>query len=201
VPATGVHGVPVSCISNAGLHCFYSAVEAVSSDAAELKKEALEFYRVTHALFESAAIIPFRFPTILADETAIRDHLQSRKDAYIQALSRFHETVQMEIRFFVERSPAASQLGNTSGAKYLQNVAHRVRNVDNAIAACLAAINQEVIDFRQRKSVHGVRCFALVRREAVKQFQDHIQQIRLDPDLKAAVSGPWPPTEFFPDFA
>jgi len=188
-------------MNNAGLRCFYSSVLSTSSDREGLKNEALEFHRVTRALFQNAAIIPFRFPTTLPDEAAIREHLHNRNDAYLQALSRFRGLVQMEIRVSPEHASAVAQVGSSTGTKYLQNVAHRAQLVDNAIAACRAAINEEVIDFRQRKSVHGVRCFALVRREAVSQFQDHIQRIRLDLAIKAAVSGPWPPTEFFPDFA
>ncbi len=195
----GVQGSTVSSISHVGLRCFYSVVPAISSDAAQLKTHALEFHRVTHVLFQQAAIIPFRFPTLLPDETAVRDHLESRKDAYLRALSCFRETVQMEIRISAERSAAAPE--QTSGAAYLQNLAHRQHDVDNAVVACRGAIREEVVDFRQRNSAHGVRCFALVRREAVTQFQEHIQRVRLDPAIKAAVSGPWPPTEFFPDFA
>jgi hypothetical protein len=199
-PNAGVQGAEVSSISSTGLRCFYSSVQVISSDSAELKKDALEFFRVTHVLFQQTAIIPFRFPTTLPDEAAIRDHLENRQEAYLQALSRFRETVQMEIRISAEWSSTAAQVGGSSGTKYLQNVAQHKRNVENALAACRAAINEEVIDFRQRNSVHGVRCFALVRREAVTQFQDHIQRVRLDPAVKAAVSGPWPPIEFFPDF-
>lgn len=107
----------------------------------------------------------------------------------------------MEIRLYAEKSTDTAHIGASTGTRYLQNIAHQMQDVDNAVAACRAAINEEVIDFLQRNSVHGVRCFVLVRREAVTQFQDHIQRIRLNPAVKAAVSGPWPPTEFLPDFA
>jgi hypothetical protein len=70
--------------------------------------------------------------------------------------------------------------------------------VEQAIALCRAAIHEEVIDWRQRAASHGVRCFVLIKREAVGEFQQKIQRVQLPEASTAAVSGPWPPTEFLP---
>ncbi|MGZ4838307.1 MAG: GvpL/GvpF family gas vesicle protein [Terriglobales bacterium] len=194
----GVHGDAVESMVHAKLRCFYSALDAVGADLETQKREALEFHQVTRSLLAQATIIPFRFPTVLPGLTEIGAHLEARGQAYNAALHQLRNLVQMEIRIeWVDReTPVAN-----SGTQYLKNLAHNSRRMEDAVATCRATINELVIDFQQHEFSHGVRCFVLIKREAVQQFQDHIKQIRLERSAKAAVSGPWPPTEFLPDFA
>jgi hypothetical protein len=183
---------------HANLRCFYSALDAVGADLETQKREALEFHRVTRSLFDLVAIIPFRFPTVLPGLAELGAHLAARGQAYNAALNQLRNMVQMEIRIELgdRETPVTS-----SGTEYLKNLAQDSRRIENAIATCRATINELVIDFRQREFSHGVRCFVLIQRQAVHQFQDHIKQTRVDRSITAAVSGPWPPTEFLPDFA
>ena len=164
-----------------------------------MKDDALEFHRVTTELFRQAAIIPFRFPTLLSSKTQIEAHLRERAETYRVALEQFRGMVQMEVRIGLAGSSKPAD--TSTGAEYLKSRAQRARQFAQAIAACRAAIQQEVIDWRQRESSHGVRCFFLVRREAVERVREHISGARLQPTLTATLSGPWPPTEFLPVFA
>jgi hypothetical protein len=194
---TGVGGAAVENVDVNGLRCFYSLVDAVASDAESLKRDALEFYGVTRALFEQTAIIPFRFPTILASVAEVDAHLRERVPAYDAALKQFRDMVQMEIRIGLTEAEAADA---GSGTEYLKSRAQRGFQLQQAISSCRVAIDEEVIDWRQRESSHGARCFVLVKREAVNKVQKQLQQLRLERVVTAAVSGPWPATEFFPDF-
>jgi uncharacterized iron-regulated membrane protein len=106
----------------------------------------------------------------------------------------------MEIRLQFPAAPATPD-NSSGGAAYLRARAARARQVEQAIALCRAAIPEEVVDWRQRESSHGVRCFLLMRRDVVGQFQQKINHVQLPEGWNAAVSGPWPPTEFFPVFA
>lgn len=170
-----------------------------------MQREALDFHGVNRELFRRAAIIPFRFPTALAEMAQIDAHLRERAVLYGSALAQFRDKVQMELRLsLAESKPCASAASGedaTTGTMYLKSRARSARQTEEAISACRVAINEEVIDWRQRESSHGVHCFALIRREAVTGFQQQIKCVRLDEAVTAAVSGPWPPTEFFPVFA
>jgi Gas vesicle synthesis protein GvpL/GvpF len=192
-----VGGAAVESVDVNGLRCFYSLVDAVASDGESLKRGALEFHGVTQSLFEQTAIIPFRFPTVLASVAEVDAHLRERAPAYDAALKQFRDMVQMEVRFGLTEAQAAEA---GSGTEYLKSRAQRGFQLQQAISACRVAIDEEVIDWRQRESSLGVRCFVLVKREAVQKVQKQLEQLRLERAVTAAVSGPWPPTEFLQDF-
>jgi hypothetical protein len=198
-PVTGVGGASVESMEQSGLRCFYSSLEKLDADLESLQRDALDFHRVTSELFQQTATIPFRFPTKLSSRDELNAHLRDHAAQYPGALQDFRDTVQMEIRLQLPQPAATEDIG--SGAEYLQIRALRARQVEQAISACRVAIQEEVIDWRQRESSHGVRCFVLIRREAVSGFQQQIKQVRLPETATAAISGPWPPTEFFPVFA
>jgi Gas vesicle synthesis protein GvpL/GvpF len=197
-PATGVLAASVESRELSDLRCFYSSLEKLNPAPDSLQRDALDFHRVTRELFQQTAIIPFRFPTTLSSLNELKAYLRDHAAPYHGALQDFRDTVQMEIRLQLPPPPAEDI---PSGAHYLQTRAQRSRQVEQAISACRVAISEEVIDWRQRDSPRGVRCFVLIRREAVSGFQQQIKQVRLPEAAAAAISGPWPPTEFFPVFA
>ena len=198
-PPTGVNGASVDSLEHSGLRFFYSSLDKLHADPDTLKRDALDFHLVTRELFLQAAIIPFRFPTTLASMAEGNAYLRDHAAQYYAALQDFRHQVQMEIR--VQLPPAPATRDAATGTHYLQTRAQRARQMEQAIQFCRAAIQPEVIDWRQHDSSRGVRCFVLIRREAVGRFQQQIKHARLPESAMAAVSGPWPPTEFFPVFA
>jgi hypothetical protein len=190
-----VGGATVESVDEEGLRCFYSVVDSLGGDADALKRDALDYHRVTRELFRQSAVIPFRFPATLASVAQIAAFIHDHAQAYRAALANFRDKVQMEIRIRPPKSPVAGAA--SSGTGYLKDRVQRARRLQQAIATCRAAIDEEVVDWRQRESSHGVRCFALIRREAVNRFQERILRVRLEDDLTSMLSGPWPPTEFF----
>jgi hypothetical protein len=194
-PPAGVHGARVESLDVSGLRCLYSVVESIGGDAEVLKRDALDFHKVNRSLFEAVGIIPFRFPTTLDSLAQVDAYIREHAQFYDAALGNFRGKVQMELRF----RPAEVAAGEVStGTGYLKTRAQKARQVEDAVSMCRIAINQEVIDWRQRESSHGVRCFALVKREAAIRVQEQIKWIRLDGGVTATLSGPWPPTEFLP---
>ncbi len=193
----GVRGGAVDSALHSGLRCFYSRLNDLPSDAESLKRDALAFYAVTRALFDQSAIIPFRFPTTLDSLPTIEKYLHEHAAAYQNALAGLRDKVQIDIRI----SPAQPRGPSATGAEYLKTRARQAHLVEQAINTCRAAIHREVIDWQQRQSQHGVRCFVLIRREAVGRVQHQIQNVRLDPAITVSVSGPWPATEFLPSLA
>lgn len=198
--SAGVRGAAVESVEQSGLRCVYSVVDAIAGDPESLQRDALAFHRVTHELFRQTAIVPFRFPTTMSSAEELNAYLREHAAQYHAAFGDFRDRVQMEIRLQFPAAPATPD-NSSGGAAYLRARAARARQVEQAIALCRAAIPEEVVDWRQRESSHGVRCFFLMRRNVVGQFQQQIKQVRLPEGLNAAVSGPWPPTEFFPVLA
>jgi Gas vesicle synthesis protein GvpL/GvpF len=196
-PAAGPGGAAVEHVDCCGLRCFYSLVDSLAAGPEMIKRDALAFHSVNRALFEQAAIIPFRFPTTLESAAQIEAYLREHAQAGREALQQFRDSVQMELRLALPASPHDIP----DGTKYLRLRAERARHLQQAAAACRSAVPGSVIDWRQRESSHGVRCFALIRREAVAGFQRQIKSVRLPEEVAATLSGPWPPTEFLPVFA
>ncbi len=193
----GVRNAGIEALDSSGLRCYYSTLEGIGPDRVAIQRDALDFHRVTRALFEQFAIIPFRFPTLVSSTAEIGAYLDQHAEAYGDALKKFADTVQMELRISLQE-PAALDAG--SGVEYLKRRAGRAQQVEQAVTACRTAIQEVVVDWRQRETSLGVRCYVLVKREAVRNFQEQIKQVRLDGGVAAAASGPWPPTEFLPDF-
>ena len=142
-----------------------------------IQRDALDFHRVTRELFQQSAIIPFRFPTPCLRWRKLTLTSTSMPRSTMPRCRNFATRCRWKSASASRRpqSPDAA-----TGAAYLETRAQRARQVEQAIAACRAAINEEVIDWRQRESSHGVRCFVLIRREAVGSFQQQIKQVRLD---------------------
>lgn len=191
-PGAGVRGVAVQQIAAEGLRCFYSEPGDLGGDAAGVRKDAVDFHRVTHSVFQKAAIIPFRFPTLMKDMAEIAAFLASHAGEYAEALKRLRDAVQMEIRISLAEAAAAETV---SGAEYLRCRADIATKLEQAAASCKAAAAY-AREWRQRTSRDSVHCFALLRRGEVYNFEQAFRGLRLDAALKAIVSGPWPATEF-----
>src|SRR5579864_532406 len=96
---TGVAGDPVVRVNVGPLAAFTSSNTDKSNWLRpQLQTSALEFHRVLSDVFKSAAIIPFRFPTIFDNEEQLSERLRERSSDYSELLDKFRELVQMEIR-------------------------------------------------------------------------------------------------------
>jgi Gas vesicle synthesis protein GvpL/GvpF len=189
----GVSGSPVVRLEHSEVTLFYSE-EADSNRwlRAPLKKSAEEFHGVQQELFRTAAIIPFRFPTILGDQEKLREHLHQRSAEYKSLLCRFRTSVQMDIMVTDSMPPA----DRPSGAQYLRDRQIRHRRLEQFAADIRQRANGVVEDWRQRSLANGLRCFALVERERVPHFNETMKTVVVPAGLKARISGPWPMAEF-----
>jgi len=190
---TGVAGSPVARLEHGEVTLFYS--EDADSNRwlrAPLKKSAEEFHGVQHELFRSAAIIPFRFPTILEDQEKLGKHLEQRSAEYQSVLRRFATSVQMDITVTDSMPPA----DRPSGAQYLRDRQTRNRRLEEFAADIRHRARGVVKDWRQRSLANGLRCFVLVERERVPEFNETMKTVFVPGGLNARISGPWPLAEF-----
>ncbi len=190
---TGVYGAKVHTTEVSDLRCFYSW-NANRSDASQ--EAALEFHRVVQAVFRAADMIPFRFPTLMADEVELATAIQEHAAEYHRWLARVRGCVQMEVRIHGREEPEL-RLGVASGAEYLRAHQHHRQKLELTADGLRARVGVRVHGWRQRDTSDSLRCFALIARDSVGDFQQQLRNGGVPADVVVRVSGPWPPTEFF----
>lgn len=194
-PASGVGGIEVEELQEGGLRCLFSGLasqEALSRLPAV--EAALAFHRTLQAVLTQATVIPFRFPTLVENEEELRRDLRENGSRYAEALARLREMVQMEVRISVPEGTRAAQQP-ASGREYLLGRRAQAGVVANAAQQFRQATREWVEEWREHRTGEGVRCYALVRREAVAGFQEAAQALAASVP-GARMSGPWPPAAF-----
>jgi hypothetical protein len=149
------------------------------------------------AILSSADVIPFRFPTLMADEAQLVSEIREHAAQLHRFLARVRGRLQMEARISPADSTAKEISG--SGAEYLRARREGQRKLEMTAAALKTAAAGVVRGWQQRISSAEIRCFVLVERKSVGLFQAALGRVHVPPDLVARISGPWPPTEFFGD--
>ncbi len=192
VSPRGVQGAAVEQLCDSGLCCFYSQLERLVPDPPSVKQAAFQFHGVVTSVFDQAAVIPFRFPTLVADTNELTSHLRSRAAEYREALRRLRGLVQMEIRI----SNAAQDTTSASGTEYLRNRQQRTAGLEEAASNIRAQMQSILADWRERETSKGWRCYALIARFGVMKFQEMVRSLEAPVGLQLTVSGPWPATEF-----
>jgi hypothetical protein len=188
-PETGIRDVPLLEVEEEGLRAFYS--EYVPA-AASAREDALAFFAVNRAIFRDAAIIPFRFPTVLQSEDELVEHLIEHATQYANALQKLADMVQMEVRLTLGEAKSTAD----SGAAYMKEKQQRAKSLANADAAVRKAAGAEAHDWKFRETRDGVRAYALVERTHAAEFATRIGKVTSKEHVTVAVTGPWPATEF-----
>jgi len=182
----------VEQLCDSGLCCFYSQLERLVPDPPSVKQAAFQFHGVVTSVFDQAAVIPFRFPTLVAQLDELRSHLQENSAEYREALVRLRGLVEFELRVIMR--PDAPHL--PSGTEYLRTKQGRDQMV-RAHASNIRQYTQEVLaGWREREIKDGRRCYALVARSDVPMFLHMIRFVDGPVGIETRVSGPWPATEF-----
>lgn len=192
----GVGGCRVFGIEHSGVVLFCS--QNPGSDAwakLALADSVKHFHAVLRQVFANQAILPFRFPTIVADEKEAEDHLRKEAAQYAAQLRRFHDDCQMEV-VITDKSAGESNGRSKSGTEYLREKQKREERLRLAADAIRNLSTEFASDWKQRHTRNGLRLFALVKRDSVPQFLDRMRAFSVPPGLEARVTGPWPVTEF-----
>ena len=183
IPPRGVRSAAVEGVQHGPLVCYLSRYESFPGGSAEeLKQDALDFHWTINHVFEKQAVIPFRFPTLLATESDLTNFLTRKSSAYAADLQRLRDLVQMEVRVTLPAEAPASDTG-TAYLKAKFDAAQKATELENLVRSAVQA------EWRQR----GNRHFALIPRGAVAEFRDKIADLG---QASLRVSGPWPPSEF-----
>lgn len=188
-PQTGVRGAEVISSESRPV-CLFSRYEAFELGSPEdLKADALAFYSVVNAALKQATVIPFRFPTLLADEAGLNNFISQHGEGFAAELERLRDTVQMNITFAI----TAADPDRSSGTAFLASK----RDAQNASEQMINKLKQSspAIEWKQSKPevMH-----ARISRANAAEFRSSVKAAM----PSAHVSGPWPPTAFvncYPD--
>ncbi len=191
LPATGVLAASLRTVEVPPVEIVVSEwPSSEPSGKEDAVERALEFHRVIQEIFQQVQLIQLRFPTIVESEAALRTSITPRAATCGEALQRFRDLVQMEIRLRAGvKAPAAS------GTEYLQNRQAQMYAVEQSGDKLREAAGSLVLEWRQRWSSSGMRCYALVPRERVADFRRALEAVS-DGLTQRRLSGPWPPAEF-----
>ncbi len=188
-PQPGVRGESVIA-SGSDPVCLYSVHQEVKTDDPEkLKADVLAFFSVISSALKQATIIPFRFPTLLLDDAALRAFLQEHGKEYAAELERLRGTVQMNIT--LPKLPA--QKDRTSGTAYLQSLRANHSAVEEIIRYLQHAAPALEWKHSPAKSPEKPEMLhALIQRTESAEFRG----IVLATMPQAHISGPWAPAAF-----
>jgi len=197
VPQGGVRGAAIEIVRVPDLQCFISQFDPQDVvGKAPLQEAALDFNRVLQDLLRQTAIIPFRFPTILTDETALSQFLTEHQEEYRQTLHRLRNCVQMEIQLKMQTSTQPQATSPKSGAEYLRGRQAQHQYIESIVARFREAAQHLAKDWRHHETVAGIRCFALVDRSDVQAFLRQMKGVSVPTESEPRVTGPWPASEF-----
>lgn len=188
----GVAGSAVERIQESGVAVFCSEDRNPETWLrAPLRTSAKQFHRVQQELFRSAAILPFRFPTILESRDRVHAHIAEHAAEYASWLQRFASFAQMDIAL-----SHAADVVPASGGEYLRSRQSRARTLESVAELLHALTSSVVAEWRCRSASSGMRCFALVERNRTEEFNEKIRTASISHGVSARVSGPWPVAEF-----
>jgi hypothetical protein len=196
LPSQGVQSEAIVSQVEGSLRCLTSQFTAAKSGGEEsIRNSALIFNRVLQTMLSQAAIIPFRFPSVVEDAQAISSYLRERQAVLLADLASLRDMVQMEIQVRLENEAAAAPFPQ-SGMNYLRQKQGQFEKIENVLSDLRQVLAPYSRDWRVRQSVNRARVYALVNRDAIDGFHGSGKTIELPEQVSVRITGPWPVSEF-----
>jgi Gas vesicle synthesis protein GvpL/GvpF len=157
-----------------------------------------EYEQAVERLAQRRPLLPARFASVLADDDAVREMLNGRREQLTAALDRIRGAVELALCADWSRPPQPDS-SSRSGIAYMRSrleLRSRAREVAAALEPLGALSRNCRRDLAARSSV-GLRCAYLVDRERLHEFTTVVAQLgdRL-PDIELVCTGPWPVYSF-----
>lgn len=210
--ARGVLGAELRWIARGDLAALVSAAGDPAALAAPAAAELLRYQAVIQEQHAAADVLPMRFGGVLADDEAVRAHLEAQGDAYRGALARLSGCVEMGVRALLE-APAPPREGpaeRASGAAYLRARQRRYAGEEDLRRAAVELLEREYlprvaplcrehrVDAAPQRSGGPSLCsfYFLIPREEVPAFREALAPLLQGGARQIVISGPWPPYSF-----
>jgi hypothetical protein len=168
---------------------------------------------VVEALMADRAVLPVRFGTLLADESAIQAALAAHYTNFASSLDRVRGRVELSLRVLWDFEFRISnfEFRPDSGRAYLMArlEEERQRQAWRQRAEALAAELRTPLDRLAAESTHHVlvtprlllTAAYLVEQDKVAAFQREVEALSaVYPELRFLCTGPWPPYNFVSRF-
>jgi hypothetical protein len=179
----------------AGAYVVYDQAGAREANADNLKKHD----RVVKRLARScAAVLPFRFGSVVADRASLRDLLEAIAPAIARELENVRDATQFTLRVYGRAARPARTTASGPGTRFMEARlrAHRVPEIDAVTKATKPFVRAARVQRHDRApllaSVYHLVPRADVRkyRAALASSAKTLEHVRVDS------SGPWPPYAF-----
>jgi len=193
--AAGAFGERLRVIAHCGM-------ELVCGDLpGRLSAETLRAYEaaVRWIADRSEACLPARFGALAASEAELRDLVEARASALLEALALVRGREQMTLRVLGDQQPHAAAGG--PGTRYLEERrrAARMPELDPLRAALTSLIRAEQVEPHAQPGLLA-SVYHLIDRGDAERYRQLVESSPLE-GVRVTVSGPWPAWSFAPELS
>jgi gas vesicle protein GvpL/GvpF len=201
-PGLGIREAPTRVISEGDLAAIVSEHDDPPHDLDQDELWAHE--TVVEELMRSAAVLPMRAGSTLADAAAVQALLREQHERFTRSLERVNGAVELGVRAAARTSapkvPAGVQDEELPGTAYLRarlETQTRSDRVASSLLSALQVLAREHAPLSKSLGGGDVRSAYLVDRDRVDAFVARVEELghELD-DVSIVCTGPWPPYSF-----
>jgi hypothetical protein len=170
----------------------------------EVTADALwEHERIVEALMDDRDVVPVRYGTYVADDSAAAQALRDNYSAFAASLEAVRGAVELAVRVFAAAAAAVAApmpSPDMTGTDYLRARARSAAEESDArttVHEPLSRAARAVTVARANRAGELLRAAYLVDRDATQAFSARVREIQEGrPQLRITCTGPWPPYSF-----
>ncbi len=204
VPAdlgTGLEAAPLRAIVAGRL----AAIVGEHDGAPEADEDGFwEHEAVVERLMEDAVVLPMRFGTTVADDSAVEELLRSRAEEFAELIDEVRGAVELSVRAELPAAapptPVRGGADDTTpdGTEYMRERGRLLRYRDRSSEV----LHESLTALSRRSLLHaggagtGFKGAYLVDGGSVDTFADLVDSLGVEMGVEISCTGPWPPYSF-----
>jgi hypothetical protein len=203
-----VDAAPVRALDAAGVSAWVSDTPNASMSPSVARARVHD--DVVRDAMARATPVPARFGQVLADDAALAQWIDERRESLVESLARVRGCVEMSVRILLAGHDAApGQAPRESGSAYLrwvrerqqtrQSVTDQAEFLRRGVARAVeeAGVVREVRWATVAPGARSLEAAHLVPRDLVARHREVVRSaVERDHRMKVMVSGPWAPYTF-----
>lgn len=190
-------GTKLSIVRAGGAHVVVERIAAKPvANAASLKKHDRIVKRIARGC---AAVLPFRFGSVVAERASLGELLDPIAPAIARALDLVRDAVQFTLRVYGKPAPRAkAKKGEGPGTRFLSERMRKqqvpeIEHVTRATKEIVRAVRTQ----RHDRAPLLASVYHLVAREDARRYRSRLgAAVKELHDVRVEVSGPWPAYAF-----
>jgi hypothetical protein len=185
-PGTGLEDAPVEGVRGGDL---LAVVTRHDEAPPEATPDAFWTHaRVVERTMADRAVLPMRFASTVADDAAVAEMLEARRQEFHAALDRVRGRVEVAVR---AAQPRGEERAPTTGREYLEAKLRETRSLHEPLSSLAVAT--------RHRSAPGevLRAAYLIEEADLPPFRSAVERLqRAYPEVSILCTGPWPPYSF-----